>query len=228
MPRRLLAADYDLTLVGEDARLTDATCAALERLRAAGWALVVVTGRDLDYLLGDLHRPELFDLLVADNGVVLHRPATDERHLLTDLDLEPLRAALVAVGVPAWGGPGTIGLDRRHETVLRGLVAERAVPVHLERNKDSLIVLPEGIDKGSGLAAAAAELGCRIEDTVAVGDAENDVALLRAAGVGAAVGNALPAVRAAADVVLAGEAGAGVVELAERLLSGAHGRPGEP
>jgi phosphoglycolate phosphatase-like HAD superfamily hydrolase len=44
---RALAADYDGTLA-EHGILEDATAAALERLQAAGWKLLLVTGRQLE------------------------------------------------------------------------------------------------------------------------------------------------------------------------------------
>jgi Cof subfamily protein (haloacid dehalogenase superfamily) len=57
--------------------------------------------------------------------------------------------------------------------------------------------------------------------TVAVGDDVNDLAMIRAAGQGVAVGNADPAVRAAAARVVADNNSDGVAELIDALLSGA-------
>jgi hypothetical protein len=54
---------------------------------------------------------------------------------------------------------------------------------------------------------------------VAVGDAENDHALLAACEVGVAVANALPALRERADLVTGGDHGAGVAELCEHLIA---------
>lgn len=63
-------------------------------------------------------------------------------------------------------------------------------------------VMPRGINKGSVLLSLADRLGIARERTVAVGDNDNDVAMLRAAGLGVAVANASPAAREAADLVL--------------------------
>lgn len=54
---------------------------------------------------------------------------------------------------------------------------------------------------------------------VAVGDADNDVPLLLAAGLGVAVANAEPDLKAVADVVTGGSSADGVVELVDLLLS---------
>jgi hypothetical protein len=69
---------------------------------------------------------------------------------------------------------------------------------------------------------------------VAVGDAENDVALLEMAGCGVALANSLPAVMAVADLVMPLPNGAGVAALAGRLVAddlatvsgNVRGRPG--
>jgi hydroxymethylpyrimidine pyrophosphatase-like HAD family hydrolase len=55
---------------------------------------------------------------------------------------------------------------------------------------------------------------------LAAGDAENDLAFFAICGVSAAVANALPDVKAAADIVTEGEAGAGVAWLIDRVLEG--------
>ena len=80
------------------------------------------------------------------------------------------------------------------------------------------MVLPSGVNKATGLGAALAELGLSPHNVVAVGDAENDHALLQSCECGAAVANALPALKARADLVLERDHGAGVRELIDRLL----------
>ena len=59
-----------------------------------------------------------------------------------------------------------------------------------------------GVDKGTGLRWAAAYYGLSLGETLAFGDGENDVPLLRAAFAGAAMGNAAEAALAAADFVV--------------------------
>ncbi|HET7036848.1 MAG TPA: HAD hydrolase family protein, partial [Thermomicrobiaceae bacterium] len=55
-------------------------------------------------------------------------------------------------------------------------------------------------------------------DVVAVGDGENDLPLLEAAGIGVAMGNAAPEVRARADAVVRGHDADGVAEAIERFV----------
>ena len=62
-------------------------------------------------------------------------------------------------------------------------------------------ILPKGIHKGVALSVLAEHLGVDRARTVAVGDYNNDIGMLRTAGVGVAVANAVPEVKAAADLV---------------------------
>ena len=65
----------------------------------------------------------------------------------------------------------------------------------------ALEIVPEGVDKGTGLQKAAELLGIPREQVIAVGDGMNDVPMLRWAGLGCAMANAAPEVRAEADVI---------------------------
>jgi Cof subfamily protein (haloacid dehalogenase superfamily) len=64
-------------------------------------------------------------------------------------------------------------------------------------------VMPRGVDKGRALGRLAALLGIGMERTMAVGDAMNDLGMVRAAGWGCAPANANGAVRQAARLVSA-------------------------
>ena len=62
--------------------------------------------------------------------------------------------------------------------------------------------MPAGVDKGSGLVRLAGLISVPIEETIAVGDAANDSAMIRAAGLGVGVANVTPDVAPLCDRVL--------------------------
>ena len=62
-------------------------------------------------------------------------------------------------------------------------------------------ILPKGVEKGVALTKLAEYLNVDIKRTVAIGDYNNDISMLKAAGVGIAVANACPEAKAAADIV---------------------------
>ena len=75
-----------------------------------------------------------------------------------------------------------------------------------------------GISKGSALKTLAARLGISREQVMAIGDHENDLPMIAWAGLGLAMGNAIPAVREAADAVIPPVEEGGVAWAIERYL----------
>ena len=62
-------------------------------------------------------------------------------------------------------------------------------------------IVNRGVSKGEGLKKLAELLGVTIPETMALGDAENDLSILKEAGLSVAMGNAVPEVKAVCDVV---------------------------
>ena len=58
-----------------------------------------------------------------------------------------------------------------------------------------------GVDKGKALTMAMEKLGIKPEECIAFGDAENDISMLKFAGIGVAMGNAQQAVKDIADEI---------------------------
>jgi Cof subfamily protein (haloacid dehalogenase superfamily) len=82
---------------------------------------------------------------------------------------------------------------------------------------DGLIeILPPGVSKATGVQELAAPLHIAAGDVVAFGDMPHDVPMLVWAGHGVAMGNAHPAVVAAADEVTASNNDDGVARVVER------------
>ena len=98
--------------------------------------------------------------------------------------------------------------------VTRGLDVVYSSGRYLEFN-------PHGVNKGAGLLALAERLGIKQEETIAVGDSSNDLAMIRAAGLGCAVANASDEAKAAAGYVCAGSNDDGAVaEIIEKFVLG--------
>lgn len=213
-----LCCDYDGTLA-EDGRVSDATYEALQRLRSSGRKLILVTGRMLEDLQTVCRRLELFERVVLENGALLFNPATLEGRLLCEGPPDIFAQTLRERGVqPLSVGRAIVGASRPHATSIRRTIRELGLELRVAFNKNALMVLPTGVDKASGLDVALEELSLCQHNAVGIGDAENDLALLAACAIGVAVENAVPQLKAAADLVTANACGAGVVELIEELL----------
>ncbi|NLD68932.1 MAG: HAD-IIB family hydrolase, partial [Limnobacter sp.] len=213
------ATDYDGTLAHHGA-VDEPTLAGLERLRESGRKLLMVTGRELPDLQRVFDRLDLFDVVVAENGALLYFPQSQEERPLAAEPPAELVAALEARGVsPLSVGRGIVATWEPHETTVLECIRELGLEWQIIFNKGAVMVLPPGVNKATGLAAALDELGLSPLNVVAIGDAENDNAFLKASGCAVAVANALDAVKQTADLVTRADHGTGVVEAIDALLS---------
>ncbi|PSN12908.1 haloacid dehalogenase [filamentous cyanobacterium CCT1] len=219
MKYAVIATDYDGTLATQGT-VDEVTLAALKRYRQAGGCLLLVTGRQLDELVQVFPHGHLFEGIVAENGAVFYRPDQGVTRLLAEPLPPVLIDTLVAQGVgPISQGHIVVATWEPHGATVERTVQELEVAATVIRNKKAVMVLPQGVNKASGLAVALAELGVGPEQVVGVGDAENDRSLLTACGLGVAVANAVPELKKLADRVMAGDRGAGVQELIDWLLT---------
>ena len=177
-----LATDYDGTLAA-DGRVDEASVAALERLRGSGRKLILATGRELDDLERVFPRIDLFDRVVAENGALLYRPEDREEAPLAPPPPDRFVARLRERGVdPLSVGRVIVATWEPNEGVVFELLHELGLEHQVIFNKGAVMVLPPGVNKASGVAAALRDLGLSPHNVVGVGDAENDHAFLRSVG----------------------------------------------
>ena len=81
-----------------------------------------------------------------------------------------------------------------------------------------LEVIPKVINKGQGIRDICSVLGMEPGEVISFGDAANDIPMLKAAGMGVAMGNADAAVKAAADMVTLSNNEDGIAAALEKLL----------
>jgi hydroxymethylpyrimidine pyrophosphatase-like HAD family hydrolase len=213
-----LASDYDGTLA-DHGTVRSSSIAALRRLAASGRKLILVTGRELDDLRLVFPEHELFQRIVAENGALLYDPATRESRALGEPPPPEFIAALRESGVdPLFVGASIVATVQPHDAVVLRMIRSLGLQMQVIYNREAVMVLPSGVNKGTGVRVALAELRLSPAETVGVGDAENDRALLGACGCGVAVGNAIASLKECADLVVSDSDGKGVEQLIERIL----------
>ena len=204
----VVVLDYDGTVAAHGVLHPDVR-AAIGEVRARGITVVLATGRilnDLHRALGDLR---LVDAIVAENGAVVAFPATGRSTALAPTPSDfvaELRQRGVIVGV----GECVVETDASAAPAVLDLIREMRLPLSLAFNAGRLMILPQGVSKATGLNVALRALRLSEHNALAVGDAENDHALLDACEIGVAVGWGSPALRAIADVVIEGDGPAAV------------------
>jgi hydroxymethylpyrimidine pyrophosphatase-like HAD family hydrolase len=215
-----LACDYDGTLAS-GGHVSASTLEALAQVRCSRRKLLLVTGRELPDLFKVCPFVEIFDRVVAENGALIYNPANGRPRLLARPPSRQLIGALREHKVePLSVGRAVIATLRGQRRVVSRTIEELGLPLEVILNKRSLMVLPRGVNKASGLLDALRELRVSPENTIGVGDGENDEDFLAVCGYSAAVANALPGLKRNVDVVTSASYGGGVAELVKNLLNG--------
>lgn len=212
---KALAADGDGTLT-RGGHMGQATYTALQRLRQARKVIILTTG-ETPTDLAEFPHLELFDIVVAENGALLFNPATGKEECLAKpappalirklraAKIDPLKFGRVIVSTKFAQAPAVANVLGDFEW-------------QIVRNRRQIMMLPRGVSKATGLRAALRRFGLTDCDVVAVGHAENDIALFKACGCGVAVGKAIPELKKLATLVTSRGNGAGVVELVDKLI----------
>src|SRR4030095_3713662 len=150
----VLASDYDGTMAHHD-RVAQGTVDALVRVRKTGRKLVLVTGRQLEDLQRVFPRLDVFDRAVVENGAVLYTPATGDIRTLVDPPPPELFRALQHKGVsPRAAGQVIVATCTPNETKVLEAIKEIGLELQVTFNKGAVMVLPTGVNKGTGLQDA--------------------------------------------------------------------------
>ena len=123
------------------------------------------------------------------------------------IDFTPYKVVLVSDDEPALKALEDLWKRRLNGTV----EAHRSENYFLE-------ILPYGVDKDGALSVLLDHLNISPQSVAAFGDGVRDVGLLQLAGLGIAMGNALPSVRACADYVTKSCDEDGVAEAIEQFV----------
>ena len=112
-----------------------------------------------------------------------------------------------------------LSAQRRIREAMDGDVRSIIVRRHVRYRGCTLETAVPGASKWSALLWIAQQQGIKPEEIVAIGDEVNDIEMVREAGFGVAVANALDEVKAAADYVTKQPRNAGVDETIDLLLA---------
>jgi HAD superfamily hydrolase (TIGR01484 family) len=215
----VLASDYDGTLA-DDGTVNAQTVQALNRFRASGRVLVLVTGRELAELKQVFSELTLFEYVVTENGATLYQPLTQVEETLAPPPPEPFVELLRQRGVaPLSVGRTIVATVQPYENVVLQTIRDLGLELQVVFNKGAVMVLPSAVNKATGLMAALSHLLIPASEVIAIGDGENDHSLLGAVGLGIAVQNAVPLLKEAAAFVTDQPASRGVIEVIDRLLA---------
>jgi len=222
----LLAIDIDGTLTNEHHLLDLDGVKAVRKAENAGIRVVLASGRTVQDMRALSQFIGTTGFVVAENGAVIYDRLTDT--LEVEGSIENAHRAFKAI-------------KRRFPqvelyTTLPGRLTEVVIKENIDPELLRPIVKPfgikavatgfaihlmqDGVNKAKGLHRGCDKFGFELKKVVAIGDGANDVEMLAECGLGIAVANAVPELKAVADYVTSKPYGEGVVEVVEKLLNG--------
>ena len=213
---KAVVIDIDGTLTDMQRRLDLRAAAAIRELTVP---VILASGNVLGFVKCAAKLIGTSDIMIAENGGVVSMGFDGPVHVSGDK--ARCQEVLEILGVH-FDLEELDGAERRSEVALRrNFDIDAARQVLVDGNIKGIELVDTGfavhiktvdVNKGTALVSVAEMMGLNTGDFVAIGDSANDIEMIRAAGLGVAVGNAHPALKDAADLVTTGNYGAGVLE----------------
>ena len=219
---KAVVADIDGTLTDMKRRISTE---AIEAIREMPIPVVLASGNVICFMRAAGKLIGTSEAMIGENGGVIQVGYDAKPMVLADIDeckraseylkkyfpdLEPLDARY---RLSEMAFRRTVDLRKTRE-----LLAKEYPDLEILDTKFALHLKHRNVNKGTGLVKVASIMGLKPGNFAALGDSENDLKMFREAGMGLAVGNAVPEVKAAADYVSQKPYGEGAAE-ALRWLS---------
>ena len=212
MKYKAVVVDVDGTITYSDRSLD---FRAVEALRSLKVPVVIATGNVLCFANAASKLVGTGGIVIAENGGVVEcgRVESDTSHMKEcEEAFAFLERHFTLERLDPENRKTEIGLRRNFDVErARDLLKEFPL-VEIVDTKFAVHIKSKTINKGIGLNRIAQMMGLDSRDFVAIGDSPNDIEMIKAAGLGVAVGNAHPELKKVAGMVTKGEYGAGVEE----------------
>jgi len=218
-----VAMDYDRTIADESKGFIIIDEVKQELMRFSHFKLVLATGRRFEDI-PDRDVLKVFDVIVSENGTIMNSYGGKRKEVMVKSEgWARIRSEITGImnrsGMRVYTGEVVLAgyKDDAPELANKIRAAGLNEEVELEFNKEGLLIMPKGWNKGRGVREVMRRLGCT--RLLGIGDDLNDLSLLRAAEIGVAVKNAVPELKMIADIICERENGYGVIEVL-RLIEG--------
>ncbi|WP_082232309.1 Cof-type HAD-IIB family hydrolase [Halobacillus massiliensis] len=241
---KLIALDMDGTLLNSDDIVSEATKEAIQKAKDRGIHVVISTGRSLDRCREIAESLGRSSYIVTINGGEIYNEKFElvDQTLLEPKLVDRLWELREQHNVHFWSSTVEgqfnsdspfekevneyqwlkFGFDIEDDEVRQVILDELNANDQLEVTNSSptnIEVNPAGVNKAAALLKVCERLNIKMENVMAVGDSLNDLAMIREAGLGVAMGNAQEDVKKEAAWVTSANDEDGVAEAIERLLT---------
>ncbi|MFD2613267.1 HAD family hydrolase [Paenibacillus gansuensis] len=244
IPWKLLVLDMDGTLLNGAGRISEQNQMWIEHARRAGMEIALASGRHIHYVKEAAEQLRITFPIVTNNGCEVWDPSGEliRRTGMSSGQIEWLYRLALEQHMPfrVYAADADFESNVFHEALLdqhswlmfmfrireetgkltlwEKLLAKGGFELSMA-SPSKLDVNPAGISKGHAVEAICRARGIPLKQVAAIGDGLNDESLLRRAGLGIAMGNAVDEVKAAADWVTADCDSDGVAKAIQYILA---------
>lgn len=232
---KALVTDVDGTITDRRRRINTAAVETIRSLVDVGIEVVLASGNTVCFMDGLCKMVGTDGTIIGENGGVYRRTFSGTLRIPGDKNaclaaFEILKDYFTEKGVElelysAQYRFADVAFARNiAPDEARTVIRDHDLPVRVLDTGFAIHLQAPGINKGTALRDLAGEMGLSPSEMMAIGDSENDIEMLEAAGIGVAVANAPAATRAAADRVTKESYGDGFVEAVKEYFDGFEGR----
>ncbi|KRE45630.1 Cof-type HAD-IIB family hydrolase [Paenibacillus sp. Soil724D2] len=221
---KLIALDMDGTLLDDDKKISVENREAIQEATKAGKIVIMSTGRGAVSAMPYIQELGLNSPLVVVNGSeVWESPSKLLKRTLLPVDTVRNLHSLAQTHDCWWWAYSVQGVfNRESETMdidsqewlkfgyftenmeklqqIRDFVEGWGTLEITNSHPSNIELNPLGISKASGVETVCQLLGISMSEVIAMGDSENDIAMIREVGLGVAMGNAQDEVKRIADI----------------------------
>jgi phosphoglycolate phosphatase len=218
---KALALDVDGTITDKNRRGCISAIETIHRVEDMGMPVIIVTGNILCFTKALSTFLSTSGGLVAENGGLIESQGTVK--VLGNYDICKEAYAYLKSKLPVEKVQNS-DLRISEVAITRKIPVEKVkavlsnYPVKIYDSKFAIHITDPGVDKGSSLIKVAECIDIKPSEIMAVGDSENDIEFLKAAGLKVAVYNADKDLKDIADYITAEPHGDGVKEAVEKYM----------
>jgi phosphoglycolate phosphatase (TIGR01487 family) len=220
---KALVTDVDGTITDNRRRINTEAITVMRTLIDAGVEVVLASGNTVCFMDGLSKMVGTNGTIIGENGGVYRRDFSGTLHIAGDQAVcreafETLKDYFERhnVELELYSAPyrfADVAFARNVDPdEVRQVVADHRFPVRVLDTGFAIHLQVLRVNKGTALRELAGIMGLTLQEIMAIGDSENDIEMIEAAGIGAAVANAPDATRSSADWVSDKRYGDGFVD----------------
>ncbi|MBN2111808.1 glycosyltransferase [Candidatus Woesearchaeota archaeon] len=217
-----IITDLDRTITDGPAKVdfdpADYDTELLKEMKNTGIDLFLATGRTIHYVKRLCYAFKIWRAVVCENGAVIYFPSTRKTITINTYAMKKAKKIIRNLNLPGTVVGKVITSNRiGDEGLIKEKLGKLATLVHFVRNVNEIMTLPRGVDKGLGIRLALQYLNINLDDTIVVGDGENDVDMFLNPGFKIALANAHEKLKKLSNQVTKNPSTEGIREIIKKL-----------